>query len=378
MNLNLFSLSTKGYVWMALLMSFFVFSPTAMAQSQAAKDAQQLEQQAEQKAATGQKAQAAGLHKQAAEKYLEAAETRVQRLNIEYTLKALENLHKARELYAQCGNNGAVRDLEKLIFELETAYAHNLPKPPPPPAGGNNGNQGGGDNNNPNPRSGSNHGNQGGNSNNQNPNPPKPPPAPAKPPCEEGEKERKTLSEDTFELPNPDLDVQIKMTATSTRGGYGGGEKIISSFFNALASIISGARKIVVRKVPGGSVLGIPMAYFEGVMRGASKIVDKALEIQEADKKTYVDLEILIPYKKVTVRCVKLKICKNGEWVEKVVMRESESSRSKSNDLFKVTKKDAITAAKAKQIISEVVPREVKRLMENKEKYEALKKKGCK
>ncbi|MGB1242272.1 MAG: hypothetical protein ACPG49_07115 [Chitinophagales bacterium] len=394
MYLNLFSLSKKLFSLVFLLAGLCIYSQGVLAQKQSVKDAQQLEQKAAEKAANQQKSQAAGFYKQAAEKYLEAAETQFIKQEWAFLKKALENFKKAANLYAQCGTKSKEIDshifrLERQIFEIERDYAHSLPIPkttkgdlpketnktpevkkpePNKPKIAPKGSRGRGRNT----RNGSTP-----NSNQGEKNVPKPP-VPVKPGCEEGKTQKKILYKEVFQIPHPNLDMQIKAVSGSGRGKYSKGIAGLGDYLRAVANII-GAGEGMVSKLSGGLIVAtIPMKYFQGILQGAGSIIKKAESIQgELEEKSTFDLTINIPYKEIEVRCVKTRTCTNGQVIEKIVFQERETDKSRKKQTRTYFHYKDLFKAKANKLIAEIVPREVKNLMENQKRYETTKKKGC-
>ncbi len=394
----------------ALLIGIGSFSSYLSAQTPRTKgaleQAQDLEQEGEQtlKNDPNKKTEAAGKFDKAAEKYLEALQSKFLSLKTKWEAmkKALEMLRKAANLYQQCGNgfakqlNKEADELERQLFQFETAHAHSLPlpktdrshlppvnpvpapepepkeekaktetkKPTAPKAQGRTGRV--------------DRGGRGGNRDEV-----KPPPAPQKPECDKDDKPiRKVIFKKIYQVPHPTLEVKIKTKDATGRGEYGKGVAIMGDFFNGMGDVIGAGQKIV-QKVPGGGlVAGLPMRYFETVLKTGGAIVDKAEAIQKGGKYTLVDLYIEIPYKEYKLICVEIYQCENGKWVlADTKMKEVETEKSKTGKTKKVFNKpnnmSNVIASEAAKKVAKIVPREVKALVENQKAFEAKKKAGC-
>lgn len=369
----------------------------------ALEQAQDLEQKGEQilKDKPNDKQSAAKKFDQAAEKYLEASKSRYLSLKTKWEAmkKALEMLRKAAKLYQQCGNgfskqlNKEADELERQLFQFETANAHSLPLPKTdkshlPPV-------------NPVPAPEPNPKEEKAKAETQKPNPPKaqgrtgrggrgsngggvkPPPAPQKPECDkDDEPKRKVIFKKVYQVPHPTLEVKVKTTKSTGQGKYGKGVAIMGDFFGGMGDAIGAGRKIV-QKVPGGGIVaGFPMLYFESVLKAGGAIVNKAETIQKGGKYTLVDLYIEVPYKEYRLTCVEIYKCENGKWVlSNTKMEEVETTKSKAGETKKIFAKPNemkdIMASTAAKKVAQIVPREVKLLVENQKALEAKKAAGC-
>jgi len=390
---NLSFLSKKLVLFVVLLAGLCVCSQSVLAQTQSVKDAQKLEQQAAQKAANQQKSEAAALHKQAAEKYLKAADTQFIKQEWNALKKALENFKKAANLYAQCGAKSKEIDehifrLERQIFEIERDYAHSLPLPKTtkdnlPKEANKTSEEKKVETDKPEETAPARKRGRGRSANNSSaPNKTEgeknTPKSPVKPPCEEGKTQKKVVFKEVFQIPHPNLDMQIKATSGSGRGKYSKGIAGVGDYLGAVAKII-GAGEGMVSKVSGGLIVAtIPMKYFQGILQGAGSIINKAEGIQEAlEEKSTFDLTIRIPYKEIEVRCVRIRTCKNGKIIDEVVFQERETDKSRNKKSYLYVYHQDVFKTKANKLIAEIVPREVKRLTDNQKRYESAKKKGC-